>query len=89
MKPSRCNFVDLFLYLYFPQDNYWDVGHFTDVVWSDVTEVGAAIYYCPSDGRNYLAFCSSSSNVQGQWGHNVNCPQDWQGYTGSLACNTC
>merc|ERR1711936_165374 len=71
------------------QKNYWDVGHFTDVVWSDVTEVGAAIYYCPSDGRNYLAFCSNSGNVQGQWGHNVNCPRDWQGYTGSLACNTC
>ena len=47
------------LYLYFQQNdkNYpgSNVGHFISVVWSGITEVGAAIYYCPSDRWTYLA----------------------------------
>ena len=65
------------------------VGHFSSVVWSDVTEVGAAIYHCPSDGSNYLAFCSPGSNMMDNWGNNAKCPKDTQGYNGSLACNNC
>ena len=82
-------------YLYFQQNdkNYpgSNVGHFITVVWSDVTEVGAAIYYCPSDGWTYLAFCSDYSNVggNGEWSNNMKCPKDTQGLTGSLACNNC
>jgi len=69
--------------------NYWDVGHFSSVVWASATKVGAAIHYCPNDGHNYLAFCNAGVNMAGAWGTNMNCPQDWQGYTGSLNCNTC
>ena len=83
------------LYLYFQQNDkkypgsY--VGHFSNVVWSGVTEVGAAIYHCPSDWSNYLAFCSPAgqANMGGNWGNNVKCPKDTQGYNGSLACNNC
>ena len=69
------------------------VGHFSSVVWSGVTEVGAAIYSCPVDEwpphRPYLAFCSPDSNVVGDFGNNMKCPKDIQGYNGSLACNYC
>ena len=85
------------LYLYFQQNdkNYPGsaVGHFTSVVWYDVTEVGAAIYYCPIDEwpphRPYLAFCSPGSNMMGDQGNNVKCPKDTKGLNGSLACNNC
>ena len=65
------------------------MGHFSSVVWSDVTEVGAAIYHCPSDGSNYLAFCSPGSNMMDNWGNNVKCPKDTKGLNGSLAYNNC
>ena len=85
------------LYLYFQQNdkNYPGsaVGHFTSVVWYDVTEVGAAIYHCPIDEwpphRPYLAFCSPGSNMMGDQGNNVKCPKDTKGLNGSLACNNC
>ena len=85
--------VFFLLYLYFQQNdkNYPGsaVGHFTSVVWSGATEVGAAIHFCPSDWSNYLAFCSPDSNVVGDFGNNMKCPKDIQGYNGSLACNYC
>ena len=65
------------------------MGHFSNVVWSGVTEVGTAIYFCPSDGSNYLAFCSPGSNMIGDQGNNVKCPKDMKGLNGSLACNNC
>ena len=82
--------------VYFQQnDNNYpgsSVGHFISVVWAGITGVGAAIYYCPSDGWTYLAFCSdvySYGYCNGEWGNNMKCPKDTQGLTGSLACNNC